>query len=378
MYSTCIFCHSDLSTNDCIEHFPVGRRLVFDAARGRLWVVCRSCERWNLTPLEERWEAIDECERLFASTRLRVSTDNIGLARLREGLELVRIGSPLRPEMAVWRYGDQFGRRRRRHLAYTGVGVAIAAGLIIVGPATGIIAGSSWGVWNLVSSLHSAYQHRRVRARLILPEVDVPVAIRLKQLNRVRVMPVGDSWGLQVPFSAGAGTTAPLSDGVILQATRWNAGVERTSLLTGEVALQAAAKLLPAINASGAKRDEVDSALDLINEEPEPAKLFARYAADRVAGTRRRQAAPAEAGRLLSDLGKEYRLALEMATHEESERRALEGELALLEAEWAQAEEIAAIADDLFIPEAMRQRLVQLKSESGLNGGVSLRRGSGG
>ena len=34
---------------------PVGRRLAFDPAKGRLWVVCRSCERWNLTPLEERW-----------------------------------------------------------------------------------------------------------------------------------------------------------------------------------------------------------------------------------------------------------------------------------------------------------------------------------
>ena len=84
--------------------------------RGRLWVVCRKCERWNLSPIDERWEAIEECERLFRDTRLRVSTDNIGLARVPDGLELVRIGSPLRPEMAAWRYGDQFGRRRRKNL----------------------------------------------------------------------------------------------------------------------------------------------------------------------------------------------------------------------------------------------------------------------
>ena len=144
MFSTCIFCHSNLGANEAIEQFPVGRRLAFDAARGRLWVVCRACERWNLTPLEERWEAIEECEKLFSSTRLRVSTDNIGLARIREGLELVRVGAPLRPEMAAWRYGDQFGRRRRRHLIWTGAGVAAAVGLVVVGPATGIIAGSSW------------------------------------------------------------------------------------------------------------------------------------------------------------------------------------------------------------------------------------------
>ena len=40
-------------------------------------------------------------------------------------------------------------------------------------------------------------------------------------------------------------------------------------------------------------------------------------------------------------------LALEMALHEESERRALQGELAGLEAAWKEAEEIAKIADSL-------------------------------
>ena len=104
MYATCLFCSRSLGENRTFETFPVGRRLAYDAAKGRLWVVCPHCERWNLTPLEERWEAIEEAERLFSSTRLRVSTDNIGLAKLREGLELVRIGSALRPEMAAsWR-----------------------------------------------------------------------------------------------------------------------------------------------------------------------------------------------------------------------------------------------------------------------------------
>ena len=114
MYSTCIFCHEGLGKNEAIEHFPVGRRLAFDAAKGRLWVVCKACERWNLTPLEERWEAIEECERLFRDTKLRVSTENIGLTRLKEGTTLVRVGEPQRPEMAAWRYGDQFNRRRRK------------------------------------------------------------------------------------------------------------------------------------------------------------------------------------------------------------------------------------------------------------------------
>ena len=72
MYSNCIFCHAGLGANEVIEHFPVGHRLAFDGAKGRLWVVCRRCERWNLTPLEERWEAIEDCERAFRATTLRV------------------------------------------------------------------------------------------------------------------------------------------------------------------------------------------------------------------------------------------------------------------------------------------------------------------
>ena len=51
MYATCLFCHAPLGANEEIEHFPVGRRLAFDSVKGRLWVVCRKGERWNLSPL---------------------------------------------------------------------------------------------------------------------------------------------------------------------------------------------------------------------------------------------------------------------------------------------------------------------------------------
>jgi len=82
MYSTCLHCHKFLGRNDAVEHFPVGRRLAFDSAKGRLWVVCQHCARWNLTPIEERWEAVEESERAFRAQRLRAQTDNIGLVRL--------------------------------------------------------------------------------------------------------------------------------------------------------------------------------------------------------------------------------------------------------------------------------------------------------
>ena len=47
---------------------------------------------------------------------------------------------------------------------------------------------------------------------------------------------------------------------------------------------------------------------------------------------------------------KPIRLALEMSLHEEQERRALEGELRVLEQAWKDAEEIAAIVDNLLLP----------------------------
>src|SRR5438132_5544235 len=119
-----MFCNNSLGANEIIAPSPIGRRLAFDAAKGRLWVVCQHCGRWNLSPLEERWEAIEDCERTFRGTFVRVSTGNIGLARLREGLELIRIGEPLRPEFAAWRYGRHFGTRRRRVHYVAGAGIA--------------------------------------------------------------------------------------------------------------------------------------------------------------------------------------------------------------------------------------------------------------
>src|ERR1051325_3478570 len=152
MYSTCLF-QASLGKNDAIEHFPIGRRLAYDAAKGRLWVVCRKCARWNLTPLEERWEAIEECERAFSITRLRVSTDNVGLARLGEGLELIRIGKPHRPEFAAWRYGDQFGRRRRKTMVYTGVFGVAAVGHFV----SGSILGATLGIAGAGGALSILY-----------------------------------------------------------------------------------------------------------------------------------------------------------------------------------------------------------------------------
>src|ERR1041384_1077202 len=149
MYATCLFCNKSLGANESFESFPVGKRLAFDAEKGRLWVVCPHCERWNLSPLEERWEAIEQAERLYRDTRTRVATDNIGLAKLRDGTTLVCIGEPMRPEFAAWRYGDQFGRRRVRQLAIVGAGLGALGAVIAGGAIVGVGVGSfAWMIAN--------------------------------------------------------------------------------------------------------------------------------------------------------------------------------------------------------------------------------------
>ena len=357
MYSTCLFCHDDLGQNEAIEHFPVGRRLAFDAARGRLWVVCRKCERWNLTPLEERWEAIEEAERLYSETRLRVSTDNIGLAKLREGTTLIRIGSALRPEMAAWRYGDQFGRRRRKYIALSAAGVAAVTAVAVVGPAMGWIAGGGWGMWQGINGLHNLYQNRRVRARLRSPEGDRVLVVRRAELTHTSIIRHDDdSWALQV----GTGKRKRGKQAMEMRPERILA------VYTGPEALRAAAKLLPAVNESGAKKDEVQSAVQIVSEAQDSDRLFQRYASKprtfSPPGHRSLRLTPTgDYGHVIANLPKEVRLALEMAAHEEQERRALEGELAILEAAWREAEEVAKIADDMFVTDDLTARIEDLR-----------------
>src|SRR5690606_7740221 len=140
MFAACLFCDAPLVRNDVLEAFPVGRRLAYDPARSRLWVVCDRCERWNLAAPEESGPAAEACERRFRATRLRRSTPNVGLARLPEGVDLVRIGRPLRPELALWRYGDQFGRRRQRHALLVAGAGTVAVGAAAAGLLTGGLA----------------------------------------------------------------------------------------------------------------------------------------------------------------------------------------------------------------------------------------------
>ena len=350
MYSTCIFCQQALGRNEAIEHFPVGRRLAFDEAKGRLWVVCRKCERWNLTPLEERWEAIEECERAFAGTRMRVSTDHIGLARLKEGLELVRIGEPKRPEMAAWRYGDQFGRRRRKRFAMVGGAAVIVGGVILAGPVFGLIGGSAFNpVFNLFNAGRGIY---RTRTRLPIALDDgTLVHVPLANLTKVTMTATGND--VVLGFTAARSAAVPW----------WHYDREKWEHeLRGDAAIRAAGVLLPQMNLAGGSKSDVSRAVDLLERvEGDPARVFS-HAANTGAREFERRLSHGKTHHL-GKLPTSIRLALEMAAHEDAEHRALEGELHELETAWKDAEEIAGIADDMFLPDSVTTELARLKRE---------------
>ncbi|HTL04759.1 MAG TPA: hypothetical protein VL241_03370 [Gemmatimonadales bacterium] len=361
MYSTCLFCSEDLGRNEVLPTFPIGSRLAFDAAQGRLWVICPSCHRWNLSPLDERWEAVEQCERLFRTSRLRYSTDNIGLAYLREGLALVRIGPALKPEIAAWRYGRLLYRwlpairrdpllvlaRRWRQLGEQAADFTFRR-------VFGIKFGYDLGTWLRVHG-------RADRVLAVTQAADGGTAvIRSRHLDHsalVRPDPQ-EPWQIVVHHDGGLAT------------------------LNGQEGLQVAGKLLSVLNGPGSDEAEVRYAIGKLEDASNPDGYFARVAAiamrswwgrrpDEPAGTAVSEAPGlSEAERLALSITKRSfwgrggigseprtplprlplvdRLALEMAANEDTERRALEGELAVLRAAWRQAEEIAAISDGMF------------------------------
>ena len=348
MYATCLFCHSALGRNEVLERFPVGRRLAFDSKQGRLWVICGHCRRWNLTPVEERWEAIEECERRYRATRLRVSSENIGFAPLREGLELVRIGAPLRPELAAWRYGNTFRKRRRRALAAAGVTatatafvapmllpavVPSLAGLYTGTVLTGVFAPMLIPPGMILMDVKDHLQWERVVARVRGARGNL-LTVRAKHLH------------------GSAFYTTDDSDETSLRVLH-DDGAER---FEGNAALATGGRLLARANWLGGASRLVDRAVRAIEDTGDASSFllatgrrFARFHGKRLMAEYRRLGA--------LNLAPVERLALEMAVNEQRERRAMEGELAALAQAWREAEEIAAIADDLLTPRPVRDWL---------------------
>lgn len=365
MYDTCLHCHARFGRNEAIAAFPVGTALAFDEARGRLWVICTRCARWNLVPMDRRWEAVEDCERAFRATTRRVSTGEVSLARLADGTRLVRIGAPRLPEYAAWRYGDQVAARRKKLLVRGAlVGAAGVGGLAVAAPALAAGAGAFFAsgafvaAWQLLvvggSALAAQGGLGGLSSALTTVQDDdgkwlLPVKNTGYRFVADAAQPGG--WGIRV--EAFARMDAP---GDLWKHQFTNTGLASgTPVVIGGAAAQAALRrLMPRVNAAGAPDRQVQDAVRAIEVAGAPADYLPHLA---------RNLRPVIMRQVIGDSGdlfglpREVRLAMEMSVHDELERAALEGELHALEAAWREAEAIAAIADRLLTPPAVDAKL---------------------
>jgi hypothetical protein len=335
VYRRCIYCSGRLGSNEVLEGFPVGSTIAFDAGRGRLWAVCPKCSRWNLAPIEERWEVVEAAERTFRDTRLRVQNESVGVAKLPDGTRLVRIGEALPGEIAAWRYGRALMERRRSYLR----------GAAVVGAVLGV-----WGASRLarghdveVVAFATAWYGFIHWARRTMEAGDTVVhrasvarggvfRLRAHDMTAARLVPAeGGGFDLHLPQA----WWSIASD----DPRRGPAGCT----IRGVAARNALGRLLAVSNRSGGTRASVASALGRLGE--------ARDAADYLRAAAERETRVAGTG-LSLPARRVHRLSLEMALHDEQERRAMEGELALLESAWKEAEAIAGIADGLALGDA--------------------------
>jgi len=241
----------------------------------------------------------------------------------------VRVGDVLRGELAVWRYGESLVRRRVRYLVTTSVGIAAVGGLVTAGVvAAGI---TLTGVQLILQGAHYArrkWTTRRPLARLSAEETGHGEAavIHRKSLPGM-VLSRAEDGDLRLIFRRAREVETLVAAGI-------SSVRERDLIVQGDAARRVLARTLVHVNGAGANRLALRHALEILAAVPSPSEYVTRLADQRIPLGRARRPLP-------------HQLALEMALHEETERRALEGELAALEEMWRQAEEIAAIADRL-------------------------------
>jgi hypothetical protein len=309
MYRTCAFCNAALRGDGGPSGLGVGRRIAFDEWRGRLWVVCPACARWNLAPLDDRLEKIEAVARATRDGRVLAASPQVALINWK-AYELVRVGQPPRVELAGWRYGERL-RARARERARVVVPLTVAA--VGLGIAVNVAIGGSFGVfiWNFGRVADWAYVGLLGNRRVTLSEPLLCEACGSEMRLRARHVQNGR-------LSNEAHTDLAL---VLRCPTCGKEG----ALLTGADAAHALRRGLTFLNSGRAARRRAEWAASDVDRAGGPEGLI-RDAS--------RGAAP------LRSLRPERRLALEIAVDEVAE-------VTELERQWTDAEEIAGIADGI-------------------------------
>ena len=325
MYDKCLICNRPFERTEALPNVPTGGRVACDPARGRLWALCRGCDRWSLAPMESRWEALEDVERLVRDRgRVLAKTDNVAL--LKAGpLEIVRVGAADRAEEAWWRYGRELRQRRRRYrklMTAGAVGGGVAAAVSVgAGGGSLVVAYLLWdclsdGVLGAARRLRFGQAAWRGDGRC--PRCGVAVgSLRFRDRRRL-VVDAGDgTLEVTVPClacgpQAGAGLALERREG-----------------------RHALGRALAYHHFAGASSRRVKEASRLVEVAGGP-----EQAPSKVAPTPRE----------LGEVGRVGRIALEIAVHEGREKRLLQMELAELEAHWRKEETLAEIIDGELTP----------------------------
>jgi len=334
LYTRCLVCATPFEANEELEHLPYGRRLAFDPHRGRLWTVCRTCRRWSLAPIEDRWEALEELEKLAKDkARLLSKTDNIALLRVGP-LEIVRVGKAELTEEAWWRYGRELTSRK---LKWDKLGIAgtVAAGAVVAGGwATGGM--TMLGVWLIMGNGSETVRDgaRWLRFGSSAWRGEQNCAKCGYQLK-------------SIPFRERAAlgifpTEEPGKLEVVARCPRCGEYRDGGIRLRGQDAERTLRRVLAYHHFAGASERRVFAAARLIQEAGSPHDLARIVLKD---------------GRRLGDLQRTGGIALEIAANEASEQHLLELELAELEVHWRREEELAAIIDGELTPLPMLEQM---------------------
>lgn len=309
---TCLYCKRAFPENDVVEAWPYARRVAYDPAKQRYWAVCLKCGKWSLTALEddERAATVEQLERWWRSSSTRYSTGGIGLGEFSPTFSVVRVGESNWKEFAHWRHASVLRKRYRRHVAGT-------AGML---GAVGVMFATGWLNWGGAAaigamSLYDAPYWGNALCR-IPGSGGKRILFRAKHLRNAELARGTSSWSLNVQHNDGL------------------------TALSGADGIRALSYLLPVYNRTGMRSSVIADAVEFVSRSGGPDAVAEQAA----------EAAWAEQGDRATRLVKYpavARAALEMASQEHVERSHLESELALLRAEWIEAEEIAHLARSL-------------------------------
>lgn len=355
MYTHCLRCSRSLGRNSELANLPIGRCIAFDRDKGRVWVICTRCRQWNLLPLDERWEALEEAERIATAAESRVEAGRIGLARTADSLELLRATGLPDADIANWRYGRRLQQRRSLLWWIAGASMVLA---VVLGARAGLASGSrAFGIYaGLFAALWFGLVWRdppRLWMKIV-PEIGISERVWQWQLSHIR-------------FERSSPAAPPS-----LVVPRRNGELH----LQGPFAAAFLASFFPRVNGLDCSGASIDRAVARVAEaerkfDREPLKPHRKRGRPRMST----EAAPASVrplrpwerlavgclGQPLLAQDPEQRLALEMAVTEEVESLQLSRRATAALSEWPEQEEIAAIADDLLIPESIRERLAEAK-----------------